>query len=150
MNEESQNATEAEGLFHTGLNCSQSVFVTLAGEFGLDRETAAKIACGLGGGVGRQREVCGAVTGAVLAIGMAMGADKMAVYPAVQEFSRRFREQCGSIICRELLAGTGATTGGAPEPRTEAYYRKRPCGEMVRIAVEIFEQMKAEKLFEQK
>lgn len=127
----------AEMLFVSGLNCAQSVFCAFADEFGMDLETAKKVSCGLGGGVGRLREVCGAVTGATLVLGMRHGPDKADVYPKVQDFCARFKEQCGSIVCRELLAGTGATQGGAAEARTPDYYRKRPCVELVKLAVEL-------------
>ena len=127
---------KAVALFATGLNCSQAVFCAFAGEFGMGEDTAAKVSSGLGGGVGRMREVCGTVTGATLALGMKYGPDKAAVYPKVQEFVELFRREMGSIVCRELLAGTGATTGGAPEARSPAYYRKRPCIELVRFAAE--------------
>lgn len=127
----------AEELFRSGMNCAQSVFCAFADEFGMDADTAAKVSCGLGGGVGRMREVCGAVTGAALVIGMRHGPDKAAAYPVVQELARKFKEECGSIVCRELLAGTGATQGGAPEARTEGYYRKRPCVELVKLAASL-------------
>ena len=130
-------AEKAEMLFMSGLNCAQSVFCAFADEFGMDVATAQRVSCGLGGGVGRMREVCGAVTGATLVIGMRHGPDKANVYPVVQEFCRRFREECGSIVCRELLEGTGATQGGAAEPRTDAYYRKRPCVELVKTAARL-------------
>ena len=130
---------KAEELFRSGCNCSQSVFAAFADELGLDEELAKRIACGLGGGVGRMREVCGAVSAAALVIGMRMGPDKAKAYPAIQEFCAKFKGECGSIVCRELLEGTGATTGGAPEARTDAYYRKRPCVELVKTAVRILE-----------
>lgn len=139
-----EREARAEELFVSGLNCSQSVFCAYAGDFGMDATTAAKVSCGLGGGVGRMREVCGAVTGATLVLGMKFGEDKAAVYPHVQEFCRRFKEETGSIVCRELLAGPShqpVETGGAPEARTEAYYRKRPCVELVKLAVRILEGM---------
>ena len=135
-------AEKAEELFRSGMNCSQAVFCAFADEFGMDAETAAKVACGLGGGVGRMREVCGTVTGAALVLGMRGGPDKNAVYPKVQEFCAKFREECGSIVCRELLAGTGATSGGAAEARTAEYYRKRPCVELVKLSASILEGMK--------
>ena len=69
---------------------------------------------------------------------------KKAHYALVQEFARRFREANGSIVCRELLRGTGATEGGAPEARTEEYYRKRPCKEIVGEAADILEKFIAE------
>lgn len=127
----------AEMLFVSGLNCAQSVFCAFADEFGMDLETAKNVSCGLGGGVGRLREVCGAVTGATLVLGMRHGPDKNDVYPKVQDFCARFKEKCGSIVCRELLSGTGATQGGAAEARTPDYYKKRPCVELVKLAVEL-------------
>ena len=135
------NEEKAEGLFLSGLNCAQSVFCAFADEFGMDLETAKKVSCGLGGGVGRLREVCGAVTGATLVLGMRHGPDKDAVYPKVQDFCAKFKAECGSIVCRELLAGTGATTGGKADARTAEYYRKRPCVEMVKLAVSLLAQV---------
>ena len=128
-------------LFKGGMNCSQAVFCAFAGDFGMDAETAAKVSCGLGGGVGRMREVCGTVTGAAQVLGMKYGPDKTATYAKVQEFCAKFKAECGSIVCRELLAGTGATTGGAPDARTPEYYRKRPCAELVRLSAEIVEKL---------
>ena len=139
--EEKSRELKAEEFFMSGRNCSQAVFLAFADKYGLDIEMAAKISCGLGGGVGRMREVCGAVTGASLVLGLEYGDDKAVVYGHVQEFCRRFKSECGSIICRELLEGTGATAGGAPEARTSAYYAKRPCVEMVKLAVRILVEM---------
>jgi C_GCAxxG_C_C family probable redox protein len=124
----------AEELFMSGLNCAQAVFCAFADETGMDLETAKKASCALGGGVGRMREVCGAVSGAAMVLGMRHGPDKSDVYPKVQEFCAAFRKECGSIVCRELLEGTGALTGGAAEERTDEYYRKRPCVELVKLA----------------
>jgi C_GCAxxG_C_C family probable redox protein len=135
-------ADRAAELFKTGMNCSQAVFCAFADEFGMDAETAARVSSGLGGGVGRMREVCGAVTGATLVLGMRHGPDKDAVYPAVQEFCEKFKAETGSVVCRELLSGTGATQGGAPEARTAEYYRKRPCVEMVKLAASLVELQK--------
>lgn len=132
-------AERAVELFGEGMNCAQAVFCAFADEFGMDAETAAKVSSGLGGGVGRLREVCGAVCGATLALGMRHGPDKAAVYEKVQELAAKFKAETGSIVCRELLSGTGATTGGAPEARTPEYYRKRPCVELVRLAAELLE-----------
>ena len=131
---------KAEELFKSGMNCSQAVFCAFADEFGMDSETAAKVSSGLGGGVGRTREVCGAVTGAALVLGMRHGPDKNAVYPSVQDFIAKFKAECGSVVCRELLAGTGATAGGAAEERTKEYYRKRPCVELVKLAAGFLEE----------
>ena len=132
----------AQELFRSGCNCSQAVFCAFARDYGIDDETAKRIAAGLGGGVGRTREVCGAVTGASLVFGLAKGASKPAeVYPHVQEFVARFKKEFGSAVCRELLAGTGATEGGRPEERTAAYYKKRPCAELVRFSASTLEDM---------
>ena len=133
---------KAEDFFRSGLNCAQAVFCAYADDFGFDQEKAASLSCGLGGGIGRQREVCGAVTGATLVMGLRHGPDKANVYPIVQDFCNRFRNEAGSIICREMLAGTGATTGGAAEARTRGYYKKRPCVELVRLAVHLLEEVK--------
>lgn len=130
---------KAETLFRGGMNCAQAVFCAFADELGMDETTAAKTSCGLGGGVGRLREVCGAVTGAALVLGMRHGPDKTAVYPHVQKLAERFRTACGSIVCRDLLAGTGATSGGSPEARTADYYRRRPCVELVKLAAALLE-----------
>lgn len=128
---------KAEALFLSGCNCSQAVFAAFADEFGLDEETAKKVSLGLGGGVGRMREVCGTVTGASMVLGLRHGPDKAAAYAKIQEFCAAFKAETGSIVCRELLAGTGATQGGAPEARTETYYRKRPCVELVKLAASL-------------
>jgi len=122
-------------LFVSGCNCSQSVFTAFADELGLDECMAKRLSCGLGGGVGRMREVCGAVSAAAMVIGAKLGPDKTAAYPAIQDFCAKFKAEFGSIVCRDLLAGTGATTGGAPEARTPAYYAKRPCVDFVKYAV---------------
>jgi C_GCAxxG_C_C family probable redox protein len=132
---------KAERLFRGGQNCAQSVFGAFAEDFGFAAEDAAKVSCGLGGGVGRQREVCGTVTGASLVLGLAYGPDKAAVYPKVQEFCAAFRAETGSIVCRELLAGTGATAGGSAEARTSDYYRKRPCVELVKLSARLLSAM---------
>ena len=137
MNERADKAAE---LLSTGLNCAQSVFTAFADEFGMDAELAKRVSCGLGGGVGRMREVCGAVSAAAMVIGMRLGPDKAAAYPVIQDFCAKFKEKTGSIVCRELLEGTGATTGGAPDARTAAYYGNRPCAELVKLAAELLSQ----------
>ena len=123
-----EKSDKAVELFKGGLCCSQAVFCAFAEDFGL------------GGGVGRMREVCGTVTGATLVLGLKYGPDKAAVYPHVQDLCARFKAECGSLVCRDLLAGTDATQGGTPEARTAAYYKKRPCAELVRLAARLVEQ----------
>ena len=137
---------KARALFMEGYNCAQAVLMAFDDVTGLDKDTAAKIASSFGGGLGRMREVCGAVSGAAMVLGLAKGCSnpedneaKKAHYKLIREFADRFRQENGSIICRELLAGVGATAGGDPEKRTEAYYKKRPCPDLVAQAAEICE-----------
>ena len=135
---------KAEKLFKEGFNCAQSVLCAFEDVTGFERETAAKLASSFGGGLGRMREVCGAVSGAAMVLGLAKGYSdpgdfdaKKAHYALIQEFAARFKEQNGSIICRELLSGSGASSGFTPERRTDGYYQKRPCAELCRRAAEI-------------
>lgn len=128
---------KAEALFMSGCNCSQSVLAAFAAEFGIDEDMAKKVSLGLGGGVGRMREVCGAVTAASMILGMRHGPDKAAAYLKIQDFCAAFKAETGSIVCHELLSGTGATQGGSPEARTEVYYKKRPCVELVKLAASL-------------
>ena len=132
----------AAELFGKGFNCSQAVFAAFCDKFGMDEKTALKAASGLGGGVGRMREVCGAFTGAVMVLGLkfgnTIGSDRAAKgkdYERVQLFAKRFKEELGSdtIICRELL-GLSGPSDPDPAKRTKEYYQKRPCPETVAIA----------------
>ncbi|MBR2798472.1 MAG: C_GCAxxG_C_C family protein [Clostridia bacterium] len=144
----SVHAELARNLFLQGYNCSQAVVCAFCDVTGLEIDVAARMASSFGGGLGRLREVCGTVSGAALVLGIVRGyadpedyAAKKAHYALVQEFARRFREKNGSIVCRELLKGVDVTTGGAPEARTEAYYRKRPCPNLAYCAAEILDEM---------
>ena len=138
----------AEELFREGYNCAQAVLIAFSDVTGLEKETAARLASSFGGGLGRMREVCGAVSGAAMVLGLCKGysdptdpAAKKAHYHLVQEFARRFKEQNGSIVCRELLAGVSVTPGGDPEARTKEYYKKRPCPELVLQAAELLDKL---------
>ena len=139
----------AVGLFKEGFNCSQSVFVAFSDRFGIDEETAKKISAGLGGGLGRMREVCGAVSGAAMVIGSIASAtdgkdseSKQKNYELVREFSERFTKRNGSIICRELLGlDVKMEKSAEPEKRTAEYYKKRPCVELVGDAIEILQDL---------
>ena len=142
------HAEKARQLFLNGYNCAQSVLCAFEEEIGLDRTTLAKMASSFGGGMGRMREVCGAVSGALMAFGLINGYSdpkdfdgKKEQYAFVQEFARRFREENGSIICRELLEGVQVKEGQEPEKRTDEYYKKRPCPELVYCAAQIAEEM---------
>lgn len=133
--------------FKAGCNCAQAVLLAFCEEVALDETTALRLAAPFGGGFGRQREVCGAVSGMCLVLGFLDGYDdvtdpakKTAHYATVQQLCAAFRERNGSIICRELLGGTaGKDTAPTPDARTEAYYKKRPCAELVGDAAEILE-----------
>jgi len=131
--------------FKQGYNCSQAVTMAFADVIGEDAGKLAKMSVGLGGGVGRMREVCGTVTGMAMVLGMIYGDErpdsKNDVYPIVQEAIAKFKEANGSIICRELLEGVKVTTGGTAEERTDTYYKIRPCVELVGVAAEIVDEM---------
>lgn len=136
-------------LFKEGYNCSQAVFAAFHEKVGLPEETALRVAAGLGGGVGRMREVCGAVCGAALLAGMVYGATdgkdraaKAMTYEKVQEIAAEFKKTNPSIICRELLGlSAAAPVQASPEARTEAYYKKRPCVQIVEDAAKAAEKV---------
>jgi C_GCAxxG_C_C family probable redox protein len=98
---------EAVNTFSQSFNCSQSVFSAFASQFGLDRQTALQLASPFGGGMARRGEICGAVTGALLALGLARGASQPAgkdeIYRLSQEFMHRFKANHDSLLCHELL-----------------------------------------------
>ncbi len=142
------HAQRARELFMEGYNCAQAVACAFGDVTGLDVDEAARLSSSFGGGLGRLREVCGTVSGAAIVLGIAKGYSdpkdyeaKKAHYALVQEFARRFREKNGAIVCRELLSGVGFTTGGAPEARTDDFYKKRPCPDLAACAAGIVEEM---------
>lgn len=141
----SEKGRLAKRLFEEGCTCAQAVLCAFHEELGLDAGTAMRLSSAFGGGMGRMREVCGAVSGMLMALGLKEGsgqimpvAEKQALYQHVQRLAGEFRERNGSIICRELLSG--ASTQPRPEERTPEYYKKRPCGELVACAAELLEQ----------
>ena len=139
----------ASEYFHMGYNCSQAVVMAYEDMIGIDKETLAKMSVGLGGGVGRMREVCGTVSGMAMVLGLVFGNDdpssKNDIYPLVQKACESFKKENGSIICRELLEGVPVSTGGTAETRTPEFYKKRPCGELVELAAETVEMIIGEK-----
>ena len=148
MEQKEYYAERAKSLFTNGCNCAQAVLCAFEDVTHLPAQTAARVAGGFGGGIGRMREVCGAVSGAVMVLGLVTGSDdpkdaqaKAAHYADVQEFARRYREETGSIICRELLQGVPTVPGSVPEARTEGFYKKRPCAELVALAAGIVADM---------
>ncbi len=145
----SERTDKAVELFKSGFNCSQSVFAAYADLFGMDTDTALKVSAGLGGGVGRSREVCGAVSAAAMLVGMKYGATdgedseaKQRTYAVVQQVIAEFRKTNPSIVCRELLnLGETVNTDPVPEARTENYYKKRPCAEIVEDSAKAVEKI---------
>ena len=144
----SDKTEKAKELFKSGFNCSQSVLGVLCEESGLDFNTAMKLSSSFGGGMGRMREVCGAVSAMFMASGLAFSSgdnspeSKAEQYKIVQELAKRFKDKNGSIICRELLNGIENSTSYTPSTRDENYYKKRPCLKLVCDSVEIFEEFK--------
>lgn len=144
MGKRSEHAVE---LFKQGYNCSQSVFAAFADLYGMDTETALRVSASFGGGMGRMREVCGAVSGMFLVAGLETGtaegrdaAGKKHNYEVVQQLAEEFKKKNNTIICRELLGlDQKKFTDTTPEGRTQEYYKKRPCVELVRDSAEIIE-----------
>lgn len=135
--------------FRSGCNCAQAVLLAFSDLTGLEDVTAMKLASSFGGGMGRLREVCGAVSGMALVAGLLYGipdpndaAAKRAHYQLVQLLAQRFREKTGSIICREILKNPPADP--VPSPRTPEYYADRPCARMVMLAASILDDYIAE------
>lgn len=146
--ENMDHAGRARELFFEGYNCAQAVACAFGDLTGLDVRTAARLASSFGGGMGRLREVCGTVSGALLVLGILYGYDdpedpqaKTAHYHLVQEFARRFREKNGTIICRELLKDVKTKPGDTPEMRTPEFYAARPCLRLVGEAAAIVDEM---------
>ena len=133
--------------FKQGYNCSQSVFLAFQDQYFMDSETALRISSSFGGGMGRLREVCGAVSGMFMVAGMLYGytepkdhTSKTKHYERIQDLAREFKDRNHSIICRELLGLGAGADSPIPEFRTKEYYKKRPCVELVGMAAEIMEE----------
>ncbi len=131
-------------LFTSGYNCAQSVFAAYADLFGMDFETALKLSCPMGGGMGRMREVCGAVSSMALLSGLKDGNTdpqneeaKKAAYEQVRTMAAAFLEEHGTILCRELLGIDKMEESAAPSVRTPEYYASRPCVKIIRSAARI-------------
>ena len=135
---------KAAELFLGGYNCAQAVLVAFSDLTGLDADFSAKFSSSFGGGMGRMREVCGAVSGMLMVAGLLYGYDtpgdddiKKGHYARVQYLSGRFREEVGSIVCREILKNPPSDPN--PSPRTKEYYAQRPCARMVLLAGQILD-----------
>jgi len=132
----------ARALHKSGYNCAQSVFAAFADEFGMDMDTALRISSSFGGGFGKLGEVCGAFSAMAMILGMREGhidpsipASKMEHYARVRALAEKFKEEHGSIVCRELLAGVEVET-----PEGIKTIKKRPCNDIVALAAAMMEQ----------
>lgn len=134
--------------FMAGYGCCQSVVAAFADLYGLDDTLAKKVAAGFGGGVGRLRMMCGAVSGIVMLVGLDCGQTegsdregKSACYKVVQELLAKSKAENGSLICAEILGLKGYTKAEnsyVASARTAEYYKKRPCAAKVESAARIF------------
>ena len=129
-----------------GLSCSHAVFSVYAAEYGLDKDAAAKIASGFGGGMGRMGQTCGAVTGAYMVIGLKYGAAsgdrevKEKTYRAIREFAEQFKAKHGALVCKDLL-GCDISTPEGFEKMKKLGLHEKVCTRLVRDACEILDEM---------
>jgi C_GCAxxG_C_C family probable redox protein len=142
-----ESVASAKKDFDEGLNCAQSVLLAFAPRFGMSRETAAKLACGFGAGIARYQKTCGAVTGAVMALGLkygnASGSDQAAkerVYALTRRFIERFNELHGTTECRDLL-GCDLNTEEGMKKHREGDQKRTVCEPCVADAVKIIEEL---------
>ena len=140
---------KAAELFVNGCNCAQAVAVAFCDVTGMDPRAAAKLSSSFGGGMGRMREVCGAVSGMLMVLSYVYGYDtpgddisKKRLYGQVQALAAGFRAENGSIICREILKNPPSDPN--PTPRTAAFYAQRPCAKMVMTAARLLDSFLAE------
>lgn len=148
-----KNSEIAKENFKSGYNCAQSVFMTYADKFGIDKDMALKLSSSFGGGMGRMREVCGAVSAMFMIAGLAKGYTennndeiKSAHYELIQTLAEKFKERNGTIICRELLGlEKDENNSFVPSKRTEEYYQERPCEDFIADACNIIDEYIFEK-----
>jgi len=133
----SMQSDEAKELFLKGYNCSQAMLATFSEKYGLSKAQALSIACGFGAGV-RVGEICGAVSGAVLIIGLKYGSEKSICYEKTVEFNNAFRQKNGYIVCRDLLGYDISTEIGMNTAKEKGLFNTT-CVDMVTNAVEILE-----------
>lgn len=145
--EVSEYGRRAKELFLQGYNCSQAVFLAFADRYDMDFKTAMRLSSSFGGGMGRLREVCGAVSGMFLVAGILYGYDtpgdyegKKEHYERIQQLAHEYEARNGSIVCRELLGLGKGKDSPVPEKRTQEYYKKRPCPDLAAMAAAIMEE----------
>ena len=138
---------KAKKLFLEGYNCSQSVFLAFEDKYDMDHSMAMKLSSSFGGGMGRLREVCGAVSGMFMVAGLLYGYDepknfeaKSEQYARIQELAGEYSDRNGSIVCREILGLGKGKDDPVPSRRTQEYYKKRPCPDLVAMAAAIMEE----------
>lgn len=144
--EKSPRAGKAMAFFKEGYNCTQAVVLSFADLYAVDSETILKLSSSFGGGMGRLREVCGTVSGMFMVAGLLYGYDspkdfegKTKHYERIQALAHEFQKLNGSIVCRELLGLDRKEDSFVPEKRTEEYYKKRPCVQLIGMAAAIME-----------
>lgn len=142
-----KNSQIAANNFKNGYNCAQAVFLTYAKYFGIEKNIALKISSSFGGGMGRLREVCGAVSAMFMIAGLAKGyiennndTIKANHYKRIQTLAQKFKDKYGTIICRELLdESISEDSSYIPSKRTEQYYKTRPCEKFVKEVCDILD-----------
>ncbi len=138
---------DAVSVFQSGFNCSQAIVRTYGPDYGLSSLDGLRVSCGFGGGM-RRADTCGAVTGALMVLGLRYGPKnasdttaKTDVYSRVVEFCSRFEARCGSVVCRDLLKCDISTPEGMEQARANNLF-KTTCPRMVQAAAEILEEMR--------
>ncbi len=138
---------KAVELFRKGCNCSQAVFTAFSDVTGIDERTALRMSSSFGGGLGRLREVCGAVSGMALAAGILWGYDniedksfKTEHYALVSGMAHKFSDIFGTYICRDLLGLRDYKYSPVAEDRTAEYYKNRPCERCIAAAARILDE----------
>lgn len=144
----SEKEKRARELFRSGYNCAQSVFCTFCDETGMKFDDALKLSSSFGGGMGRLREVCGAVSAMFMIAGILYGYTspnndeiKGQHYTLIQELAEKFKQKYDTIICRELLGLEEKQDSPIPSKRTQEYYENRPCENFIGFAAQIIEEM---------
>ena len=137
-------ADKAKEYFKAGYTCSQAVALAFADLTEVEEEQLKKLTLPFGGGIGRLRLTCGAVSGMVAILGLLSSneATKSDIYRETQTLCKRFEKENGSLLCGDLLTGANlqVTVGGEAEKRTDEYYKKRPCAELVYSSAKILEE----------
>ena len=146
IQEQKERINRAAANFKNGMNCSQAVVLAFSDLYDIPEDVAMRMSSSFGGGIGRMRLTCGAACGLFMLAGLEKAGTtpsdtkaRSENYKLVQEFSAEFTKRCGSICCGELLGLTPNTpVVSTPEARTDEYYKKRPCSDLVTEAATIF------------